>query len=233
MANTTTSTNDPTESKGDQRKRKGNVPEADIDFGSLCTNVSGNWNSNKWLTLRWLTAGEFEANAAGYNKLLANKSAQGGSRPQITGNLKTLDKQINDSIEYVKGYLTDKYTKKTAPDYFAAFGIVRNGPKFIIPKDRNKRSEALALMLAGLEKEGFTKNTYGTGYWQDIKSRFDEYLALATTTDSGVSEKTGNKNTVKKGLKKGLNSIILAIKANYPDTWKSELRNWGFQKEKY
>lgn len=38
---------------------------------------------------------------------------------------------------------------------------------------------------------------------------------------------------MKKSLTKGLNTIIMALKANYPDTWKTELRNWGFQKEKY
>ncbi len=29
------------------------------------------------------------------------------------------------------------------------------------------------------------------------------------------------------------NLVYYEIKANYPDSYKAELRNWGFQKEKY
>ena len=43
----------------------------------------------------------------------------------------------------------------------------------------------------------------------------------------------GNKNILKADLKKSLNAIVSVIKANYPDNYKQELRNWGFQKEKY
>jgi hypothetical protein len=48
-----------------------------------------------------------------------------------------------------------------------------------------------------------------------------------------VASKVGDKNILKKDLKKGLNAVVLAIKANYPDNYKEELRNWSFQKEKY
>jgi hypothetical protein len=48
-----------------------------------------------------------------------------------------------------------------------------------------------------------------------------------------VASKVGDKNILKKELKKALNAIVNIIKANYPDNYKEELRNWGFQKEKY
>ena len=34
-------------------------------------------------------------------------------------------------------------------------------------------------------------------------------------------------------LRKVLNSLVLLIHCNYPDTYKSVVREWGFQKEKY
>ena len=40
------------------------------------------------------------------------------------------------------------------------------------------------------------------------------------------------KNKLKE-LNKTLRALINLIKANYPDTYKAELRTWGFQKEKY
>jgi hypothetical protein len=38
---------------------------------------------------------------------------------------------------------------------------------------------------------------------------------------------------LKRVERKILNSLVLLIHCNYPDTYKSVLREWGFQKEKY
>jgi len=210
-----------------------NVPRPDIVLGHICHMVGQQWLKSKWLTVQWLSVDEFVKSAALYNALLTDKTVQGSGRPQITGHLRRLDKKINSSIEYIKGYLVDKYSKTGAPAYYAAFGIIRQGNAFIIPKHRHLRQESLAQMLKGIAQEGFTKNTYGQNFWADIKQKFDSYFVQATQMDSGVSEKTGNKNVLKKVLTKGLSAIVLGVKCNYPDTWKTELRNWGFQKEKY
>jgi hypothetical protein len=58
-------------------------------------------------------------------------------------------------------------------------------------------------------------------------------LLRASTTDGQVAIKVGDKNELKTYLKKVLNALMLVIKGNYPDTYKAELRDWGFQKEKY
>lgn len=213
--------------------KKNTVPRADIDLGSLCRMVGQHWQKNKWLTLQWLTVDKFVDSAAVYNGLLTDKTVQGSSRPQITGYLRQLDKQINSSIEFVKNYLIDKYGREEAPNFYAAFGIVHTGNIYIIPKHRNDRQESLAQMQKGIVQEGFIKNTYGKTYWDNIKQQFDGYVNQAKLTDSGVSEKTGNKNMLKKDLKTGLEALVHAIKANCPYNWKTELRDWGFQKEKY
>jgi len=224
--------NIPVES-GKKGSQTGNVPRADIELGSLCELVAQNWQKSKWLTLQWLPVAEFVNSVALYNALLTDKTVQGSGRPKLTDDLRDLDKQIDSSIEYIKGYLSDKYGKKKAPAAYAGFGIVRQGTVFIIPKDRTSRKKSLAQMQKGIALEGFTKNTYGKAYWDDIKQKFDDFVAQAIQTDSGVSIKTGNKNVLKTVLKKALNAIVLATKANFPDTWKAVLRDWGFQKEKY
>jgi len=218
---------------GHTGKKKQTVPRADIDLGSLCHLVGQNWTKSKWLTLQWMAVDEFVHSVAVYNALLTDKTVQGSTRPQITRYLRQLDKKIDNSIEYIKGYLVDKYSKTEAPAYYEAFGIIREGKGFTIPKHRNTRQESLAQMLKGIAQEGFTKNTYGQVFWADLKSKFDGYVAQAKQMDSGVSEKTGNKNVLKNVLRRGLNGLVLIIKGNHPDTWKTELRNWGFQKEKY
>ncbi|MCA6421730.1 MAG: hypothetical protein IM568_02795 [Flavobacterium sp.] len=88
-------------------------------------------------------------------------------------------------------------------------------------------------MLGAIAANGFNDITYGKDFWLDIQSKFNELLSAASDTDSIVSNKVGDKNALKIEIKKALNSIVLVIKGNYPDTYKQELRAWGFQKEKY
>jgi hypothetical protein len=58
-------------------------------------------------------------------------------------------------------------------------------------------------------------------------------LEDAIIADGQVSTKVGSKNLLKEELEMVLNSLIHLIKANYPDSYEAELRNWGFQKNKY
>jgi len=215
-------------------KHKRILPDTDIDLGDLCNFVGQHWQQNKWLVLHWLSADKFLSNTHQYNSLVRDKRVQRSSRPTITGDLKRLDTEINNATAYVKGYLAEKYGKEMAANYYAAFGIAHNREgRFRIPKDRTQRSESLAQMLKGIALENFTNKTYGTGFWDSIKQKFDSYLEQAINTDSGVSAKTGDKNLLRKELRKALNALVHALKAHFPDTWKTELRGWGFQKEKY
>ncbi len=70
-------------------------------------------------------------------------------------------------------------------------------------------------------------------FWTGIKSQYDTLIAAEQQLDEGVATKVGNKKVMATQLRVALNSIILLIKSNYPDTWKSVLREFGFQKEDY
>ena len=65
-----------------------------------------------------------------------------------------------------------------------------------------------------------------------LKHKFS-LLTQATATDGTVSIKVSSKNVLKDRVKKTMNCLISVIRGNYPDTYKAELRAWGFQKEKY
>ena len=88
-------------------------------------------------------------------------------------------------------------------------------------------------MLKGIVTHGFDADEYGTAFWQPIYDQYETALNQATTNDGNVSTKVSSKNTLKEELKKTLRALINVIKGNYPDTYKAELRAWGFQKEKY
>lgn len=213
--------------------KTGNVPRSDVDLGNVAADVSNKWMTTPGITLLWKPLPMFMAEVTQYNTTLGERKSTGGSRKSLTGQLKALDKEIDLRTENVKGYLEEKYGKATAPDYYPAFGIVKTGKIYKLPKDRNERLTNLDLMVAAINNEGFTSNTYGDAYWQNVRSNYTNLLTQAETTDSTVSGKVGTKNQLKKEIKKVLNALVLVIKANYPDTWKQELRVWGFQKEKY
>ena len=93
----------------------------------------------------------------------------------------------------------------------------------------NKEINIGALMSVFVGNEGITFMS-GTN---NLYKEFNAQVAQSSVLDGQISVSVGDKNVLKNTLRKGLNSVIGIIKANYPDTYKQELRDWGFQKEKY
>jgi hypothetical protein len=213
--------------------KKTNVPAADIDFDNLGNTVSTKWTASPWLTIQWLTESEFAAKTANYNSILGSRMKKGGSRPQLTKAIQVVEKKIEEGVANVKNYIVEKYKKDNAKSYYASFGIVQIGKAYSLPKDQDGRSKGLELLVEAIAENGFANKQYGTVFWTAIQTEYDQLLDNALITDSAVSSNVGDKNLLKKDIKKALNAIISIIRGNYPDTYKTELRNWGFQKEKY
>jgi hypothetical protein len=220
------------QTEGTKPTTKGNVPIADANFGTVITDVATKWTANPKITLIWTTPAKFTEAATAFNQELSKRNDVGRSRPQITLRLKQLDANIDSSLTYVKGYLLELY-KEAATSHYPSFGIDYKPGKYVFPKDRNKRSESLRLMVAAIDANGLDAKEFGTAFWTGIKTEYDTLLGKATATDGTVSDKVSTKNELKKELQKTLNSLIKVLQGNYPDTYKAELRSWGFQKEKY
>ena len=210
-----------------------NIPTADIDFGKVAADVATKWTTTPSISLVWTSASAFSTQASEYNTELFSRNLAGGNRPQITQKLRQLDNTIDDSLAYVKGYIVDRFKKDAAPSVYSAFGIIHLKDKYVFPKDRNKRSAALELMIEGIMANGFEDKEYGKTFWLDLKIQYDNLLNQATSADGTISSRVSSKNILKSSLKKTMNCLILALKANYPDSYRAELRVWGFQKEKY
>lgn len=213
--------------------RVGNVPQSDLDFGNVATGASKQWLTIPALSLLWKKPEDFSDEVHQYNSTLNERRTAGSERHPITSQLDALDMEIDKRTENVKDYIADKYDKTNASPYYAKFGIVKTGKIYKLPADRNDRVVALQQVVDGIHTEGFDNNTYGKTYWTDVHARYSELTMSAKTIDSKISGKVATKNQLKKEIKKTLNALIHLLKANYPDSWKSELRIWGFQKEKY
>lgn len=210
-----------------------NVPLADADLKDVSILVDKAWQINPQITLIWKTQPEFNIIVTDYSNTLMQRKSTGSERPEYTKKLELLDITIDRDIENVKRYLVEKYGKDSAPSYYAAFGIVKEDKMYKLPMDHNDRKDALDLLIPALTVHGFQNNTFGLAYWTDVRTKFNEYLTKTVDIDGAVSNKVGDKNILKKQIKKVLNSLIKVIMGNYPDDYKNVLRNWGFQKEKY
>ncbi len=209
------------------------VPAADIDLGAVVTSVGAKWLANPWLTLLWLTVAKFVADAANYNAILEQRLNKGAARPQVGRALQNLEKQMDGVIAYVKGYILDRYKKGNEKSYYPSFGFVHQTDHWEFPTDRNRRVASLKLMVEAIRANGFEEEEYGTEYWSRMLSDYETLVNQSNIVDGEISVKVGDKNVLKKDLKKGLRALVGVIKSNYPDTYKQELRDWGFQKEKY
>jgi hypothetical protein len=218
---------------GKKPNKKSSIPKADSDFGKVAASASTNWTANPWLTLKWTTAAEFATATAAYNAILAARQTSGATRPQITKALTVLNKEIDRSLSYVKGYLAEKYDKDNSLSYYPAFGISYYDKQYAMPVDQSNRQDALKLMLEAIESNDFQDKTYGLAYWTGVYTKYVDLVEKGRELDGGISTKVGSKNELKISIKKGLNALINVLKGNYPDTYKQELRQWGFQKDKY
>ncbi|WP_432671358.1 hypothetical protein [Flavobacterium sp. SM2513] len=209
------------------------IPAAEVNLAAVLAVVARKWSENPWLVLRWLTLATFTAEVSSFTLLLNQQQKAIATRPQLVRMLKNLEHQMDDSLSYVKGYISDKFQKERAKSYYASFGIEHHKNRYSLPIDREKRLMSLKLLLKALVKNDFETKEYGTAFWTPIKENYETLSAQLSHLNGQISLQSGEKRLLKVNLKKGLNALILNIKSNYPDTYKQELRNWGFQKEKY
>lgn len=213
-------------------KKVKKLPDSDINVADVAQKVAENWLT-KSLKLEWITATDFKKMADDFANNLQSRKAEGLTRPQITQRLKELDSAINKNIAYVKNYLSEDVGKGNETPYYAQLGIEKEASTYRLPADRNNRISALNILLKGIKDRGYDSRQYGTAYWQPIAVEYNTLLAEANSKDSAVSSKVNIKNKNKEQVLKVLNALIHLIQANYPDSYASELRVWGFQKEKY
>lgn len=213
-----------------------NIPVGDMDFGTVANDAVAMWKAESWLTLQYITQSQAQQKVDLFNTIIGNRKDDGGGRPQYTVALETINKEIDGSIKYIKGYIQEEHGdegKEVVQSYYPAFGIVKKGGAFEIPADASNRKIALDLMISGIKANHFDAKKYGLAYWEDIKTRYDALVLNSRALDGSISDKVGEKNVLKEEIKEVLVSLINILEGNFPKTYQEQLRKWGFQKEKY
>lgn len=225
-------TENPLSPEPKEKVSRGNIPASDIDLLTTAKNVTEKWRNTPAITLIWTNADNLVQKTAEYEQILTARISEGSRRPEVTKKLKNLDKQIDLGIGFIKDYLKELYHNDDKSHY-SQYGIIKTGNKYILPADRDNRISALALILEALDRDRLRDRAYGSAYWENIRNQYLPLKQEAADMDESVAGKVSDKNVLRDELRKHLFALVNVLKANYPDTYKSEMRVWGFQKEKY
>lgn len=216
-----------------QRKNtRGAVPRTEAEIIDVGENVLEAWRK-KGLVLTWTTPDTFSEQLGVFSQTYVARKDTKGKRRIITNTIRTINSEINTSLDHVKKYLSEEYGAKNAPVYYAHFGIVRVRNTYMLPAAGKDREAALHQLLIGIDEHGFNDRKYGKAYWRNIAKKFTAARVEASGSDSDSSQQVAEKTEARENVLMTLNALINLIKANYPRSWKEELRVWGFQKEKY
>lgn len=213
--------------------KKRYVPQKEADLLSLATQVSTQWQATPAITLVWMTATNFASIVNSYNTNLNARIAVGSERVAKTRTLQNINVSIDKAVSEVKIYIAKKFKKDNAIAQYARYGLVNERNSYTLPRDNDKRKLALPLMLAAITADGFGNEDCGTTFWTNIINAFNTAHNSSAITSKNISSKVGAKNTDMAQIRKVLSSLLKVLEANYPDTFETTLRTWGFIKESY
>jgi hypothetical protein len=214
-------------------KHTRNNPVKDSDLDTLGAGTAQKWLQQPQFTLLWITPAQHQGNVTNFASTLDQKLSTHGGRKGLTQDMSELNTDIEEGIKRIKNFLVFKYQPAKAQSYYPEFGIVHKGKNYIFPNDRDERKKALPLVINAITKYGFTDDKYNLAFWQGANDSYNTLLGQANEVDGAVSQKVSSKNELRKTIVKTHNALINLLKANYPDTYKAVMREWGFQKEKY
>ena len=222
----------PTPAKPNKKER---LPTSQLALATLGTAAAKAWLTSELPALLFVSKAAFTAQAAAYAASLDTADGAGDGLSPQSKRMKTLDKLITKNLGFVKGYLAEDHDVDGGEAYYAEFGIVREGKNFRLPAARTARAGALGKLVAALTAHKYDKKKFGAAFWQPIVTEYAQLAKNSSEMRGAASAAVGQKNALEGPLRVALGSLVLSIKANYPDedAQRGVLRAFGFQKEVY
>ena len=213
------------------------IPKKDGPLAEVGRLVAEAWGKETWFALRWKTQADFAKLAAEFSAGLTERRGAAAARTPQSQRLQELDDQFDEGLRILKKYVNEDsgYDKARTDARLPGFGLVaRKSGGLALSADRDQRRVALRdMLLPAVAAAPFAKRDFGTNFW---KTRFEEYETLLGQTEGlagKVSKSVSQKDAAKQELRRVLQAVVYALKANFPDTFEAELRSWGFRKESY
>ena len=183
----------------------------------LALRLKDAWPASPELVFIWTTAAEFGPKAVAFEAAVTARETAGQLRPQVSGDLRALDAKMEDGLNYVKGYIAEKFTKARAKEHYAEFGIETYRDSYILPADQGERLKALDKLLDALTANDFGGRTYGTAYWQPIREGYATATGQATGTAQGVTIAIAGREPLHDYVLEVLQAMLSLLDAQYRD----------------
>lgn len=209
------------------------IPRDQDQKAALALFLAEAWAANPQLVLIWITQAEFAAKALAFATALRTRNRAGALVPQTGGSLAELDEQIRVGLNYVKGYISEKFGEAKAKSYYAEFGIESRGDNYELPRAQKERADALADLETALTTYGFQDRTYGAAYWQPIVDAYADLTGKARKARATVSKLVGEKNDLEEVIDEVLSAMLSLLDAQYrtEEARLAKQRELGFQRE--
>ena len=130
------------------------LPAKELELGAIATLASARWTVSTWLTLLWLTPAQFATLVVNYKAALTIRNISGGTKKGVVQSMKLINKEIDDAMVYVKGYILEIFKKDRAKSMYATFGIQSKDGHYNLPDDIDGRAAALGTLLTAIRDNG-------------------------------------------------------------------------------
>ncbi len=214
-------------------QHKSNIPTTDINTAALAVRVGAKLADYPDIVLPYMSLSVFQTKADTLLNLVQTRADEQNTRPVLTQNIKEVTEEIKKGIKAIRGYLFEKYEDdKKAVSYYKEFGLEKKGNNWQLPNDQQNMMLALKTIKKGITTHGFGTKKFGTAKFTQLETSYIAIVNSAVSSDGASSMTVSNKEVLKKELKTFMTSIRYMVRAHYPDTYLSVLRDLGFQKEK-
>ena len=183
----------------------------------LALRLKDAWPATPELVFLWTTVAEYGPKAVALDAAVTARETAGQLRPQVSGDLRALDAKMEDGLNYVKGYIAEKFTKARAKEHYAQFGIVTYRDSYILPADQGERLKALDKLLAALAANEFEDRTYGTAFWTSIHKDYATATGQATQAAQGVTKAIADRDPLQEYILDVLQAMLSLLDAQYRD----------------
>lgn len=193
------------------------IPSSLRGQADLALRLKDAWPTHPQLVFIWTTAAEYGPKAVAFEAAVTARETAGLLRPQVSGDLRALDAKMEDGLNYVKGYIAEKFTKARAKEHYAQFGIVTYHDSYILPADQGERLKALDKLLAALTATGLDGRDYGTAFWTPIREDYATATGQATSAAQGVTKAIADREPLQAYVLEVLQAMLSLLDAQYRD----------------
>lgn len=183
----------------------------------LALRLKDAWPATPKLVFIWTTAAEFGPKAVAFEAAVTARETAGQLRPQVSGDLRALDAKMEDGLNYVKGYLAEKFTKARAKEHYVQFGIVTYRDSYVLPADQGERLKALDKLLAALTANDLEDRTYGVDFWKPIREAYATATGQATGAAQGITKAIADREPLHDYVLEVLQAMLSLLDAQYRD----------------